>query len=188
MCRPIVLAAFVASLTLAGCGAESAKTTAGQDAASVAAPKAGKAAPNDWNAADACAVVDKAAMAAIVGQAVTETRLGNVSQTDGTTATTSECTYQLADGGSASLMLRWSPINDNTEGAINLARNGMQQTLSAFGGKVETIEGLGKAAFWAGMAKSLNVFIGEDKFAIITVPASATSKEQAVALAHKLGA
>lgn len=38
------------------------------------------------------------------------------------------------------------------------------------------------------MTKSLNVFIGEDKFAIITVPASDASKEQAVALARKLGA
>ena len=63
-----------------------------------------------------------------------------------------------------------------------------KQTLKGFGGHVETIEGLGKAAFWAAMTKSLNVFIGEDKFAIITVPASTASKEQAVALAHKLGA
>ena len=55
-------------------------------------------------------------------------------------------------------------------------------------GHVETVGGLGKAAFWAAMTKSLNVFIGEDKFAIITVPASDASKEQAVALAHKLGA
>src|SRR3546814_4287869 len=81
-------------------------------------------------------------------------------------------------------MLRWAPSGDNSDGSINLTRNGLEQTLKGFGGHVETIDGLGKAAFWAGMTKSLNVFIGEDKFAIITVPASEASKEQAVALAR----
>ena len=188
MSRTIMLAAVAASLTLAGCGGEAADKGGGAGMASSAAAKSGTAPPRDWNAADACAVVDKAAMSAILGQAVTETRLGNVSQSDGATAVTSECSYQLADGGSATLMLRWSPIGDNSEGSINLTRNGLEQTLKGFGGHVETIDGLGKAAFWAGMTKSLNVFIGEDKFAIITVPASEASKEQAVALARKLGA
>lgn len=185
MSRSMMLAAVAASLTLAGCDGEPADKS---DSASAAAAKSGRAPPRDWNAADACAVVDKAAMSAILGQAVTETRLDNVSQSDGATAVTSECSYQLADGGSATLMLRWSPIGDNSEGSINLTRNGLEQTLKGFGGHVETVGGLGKAAFWAAMTKSLNVFVGEDKFAIITVPASDASKEQAVALAHKLGA
>src|SRR3546814_20975972 len=86
-------------------------------------------------------------MSAFLGQAFTETRLGNVSQSDGATAVTSECSYQLADGGSATLMLRWSPIGDNSEGSINLTRNGLEQTLQGFGGHVETLDGLGKAAF-----------------------------------------
>ena len=188
MSRTIMLVAVAASLTLAGCGGEAADKGDGAGKASSAAAKSGTAPPHDWNAADACAVVDKAAMSAILGQAVTETRLGNVSKSDGATAVTSECSYQLADGGSATLMLRWSPIGDNSEGSINLTRNGLEQTLKGFGGHVETIEGLGKAAFWAAMTKSLNVFIGENKFAIITVPAGTASKEQAVALAHKLGA
>jgi hypothetical protein len=178
---------FVASASLAGCGGDPAESKGG-DAAPAAAADAGKGPPADWNATDACAVVDKAAMAALIGQAVTETRLGNVNKSDGATAATSECTYALADGQTASLMLRWSPIGDNSEGSINLTRNGLEQTLKGFGGKVETIDGLGKAAFWASMTKSLNVFIGEDKFAIINVPASANAKDQAVALARKLGA
>ena len=171
MSRSIMLAAVAASLTLAGCGGEAADKGDGAGTASSAAAKSGTAPPPDWNAADACAVVDKAAMAAILGQAVPRTPLGKVNQT-----------------GSAALMLRWSPIGDNSEGSINLTRNGLEQTLKGFGGHVETVGGLGKAAFWAAMTKSLNVFVGEDKFAIITVPASDASKEQAVALAHKLGA
>jgi hypothetical protein len=34
----------------------------------------------------------------------------------------------------------------------------------------------------------MNVFIGDDKFAIITLPSSPSSKEQAIALARQLGA
>lgn len=185
MSRSIMLAAVAASLTLAGCGGEAADKSG---SGAIAETKSSSAPPRDWNAADACVVVDKTAMAAILEQTVTETRLGNVSHSDGATAVTSECSYQLADGGSATLILRWSPIGDNSEGSINLTRNGLDQTLKGFGGRVETVDGLGKAAFWAGMTKSLNVFIGEDKFAIITVPPSEKSKEQAIALAHRLGA
>lgn len=144
--------------------------------------------PPDWNATNACRVIDGAAMARILGQSVTATSLHHVSQSDGTTAATSECSYRLANGGAVSVMLRWSPIGDNSAGSINLTRTGLEQALKGFGGHVETIDSLGKAAFWAGMTKSLNLFIGEDKFAIITLPASASAKEQAVAIAHMLGA
>jgi len=187
MTRSIALTALATSLLLAACSRGPAEDGNGQDA-SVTAVDANKTPPKDWNAMDACGVVDKAAMAALVGQQVTETRLGNVHESDGTTSATSECTYVLADGGTATLMLRWSPIADNNEGSINAARSALEQTLKGFGGKLETVDGLGKAAFWAGMTKSLNVFIAEDKFAIITMPPSAKAKEQAVALARKLGA
>src|SRR3546814_6429059 len=110
----IILVAGAASLTLAGCGGEAADKGDGAGKASSVAAKSGTAPPRDWNAADACAVVDKAAMSAILGQAVTETRLGNVSQSDGATEVTAECSYQLADGGSATLMLRCEPIGDNS--------------------------------------------------------------------------
>ncbi len=144
--------------------------------------------PASWNATEACSVIDKAAMAAIVGQAVTETSLALVHESDGKTAADSKCTYTLADGGQASLMMRWSPIADNSEGAINLARNGLQETLKAFGQSLETIDGLGKATFWAGAAGQLNVFIGEDRFVIISMPVGSAAKDQATALARKLGA
>ena len=85
-------------------------------------------------------------------------------------------------------MLRWSPVNDNTEGAINTMRSGLVEVMKGFGGTVEEIPKLGKAAFWVDKTSSLNVFIGEDRVAIINMPSGAGAKEKAITLAHKLGA
>jgi hypothetical protein len=148
----------------------------------------GKKPPTDWNAVNACSVIDGAAYGGFVGKSVAATSLALDRESDGTTAATSECTYELSDGGRMSIMLRWSPINDNSEGAINEARNGLTATAKAFNGNVETIDSLGKAAYWVAITNSLNVFIGEDKFAIINVPTSPTAREQAIAIARKLGA
>lgn len=140
--------------------------------------------PRDWNAADACAVVDQE------GGDVGDPRAGGHRNPAGQCQPKRwrdrghlECSYQLADGGSATLMLRWSPIGDNSEGSINLTRNGLEQTLKGFGGHPETIDGLGKAACWAGMTRKSLRAVGEVG-AIITVPASEALKEQAVALAQ----
>jgi hypothetical protein len=85
-------------------------------------------------------------------------------------------------------MLRWSPIDDNTPEAMAAAQNTSKQTIEAFGGTIETVEGLGKSAFWIGKTDTMNVFIGDDKFAIITLPSNPASKEQATTLARELGA
>lgn len=174
------------ALTLSACGGAAPE---GDSASPSNKAAAGQAAGGGWNAADACAMVDKAAMATFLGGAVDSADLGLVHESDGTSAATSECTYMLAEGGRAQLMLRKSPINDNTPDAIALARNGTQQTIDAFGGgKIEDLTGLGKSAFWVGKIQSLNVFIGEDRFAIITLPDSPAAKDQAIAIAKRLGA
>lgn len=161
----------------------------GGDGASTPAATAAAASTDGWKATDACATIDKAAMAAFLGTGVESTSLGLVNQSDGTSAAGSECTYLLAEGGRAQLLLRASPINDNTPEAIAMARNGTQQTIDAFGGgKIDDLPGLGKAAFWVEKIQALNVFIGDDRFAIITLPAGPAAKEQAIAIAKKLGA
>lgn len=172
---------------MTGCGGTTGSQSDG-DRNTVAAVPVSGAPPANWKATDACSVIDKAAMATIVGKPVAETSLALVHETDGTTAATSQCTYALTDGTQATLMMRWSPIADNSEGAINLARNGLQETMKAFGQSLETIDGLGKAAFWAEMAGQLNVFIGEDKFVIISMPTGPAAKDSAITLARKLGA
>lgn len=182
--RHLILPALLSLTLLSACGGDGASSTA-------AAPNQssnGKTPPASWNALDTCKVIDANAYGTFVSKVVTTTSLALVRESDGTTAATSECTYELSEGSRETIMLRWSPINDNSEGAINEARNALNATAKAFNGEVETIDGLGKAAYWVALTNSLNVFIGEDKFAIINVPASATAKEQAVAIARKLGA
>lgn len=182
-----LIAVTATSLLLAGCdGAAGTGKNGGSSETASADSKAGP--PTGWNAADACSVVDKARMAAITGKPVSEASLGLVHVSSGSDATTSECSYIMEDGGRASVMLRWSPIADNSEGAMNLARNGAKQTIEAFGGTLENVDGLGKSAFWIDKTDTMNLFIGEDKFVIITLPSNPASKEQATTLARQLGA
>ncbi|UKK84845.1 hypothetical protein L7H23_01700 [Sphingopyxis sp. BSN-002] len=180
-CLSIALVA--GSLALAGCGqsGDAAKTGERADAKG--------AAPADWNAADACAMVDKAKMAKTAGKPVAEASLGLVHvSSGGGDATTSECSYIMEDGSRATVLLRWSPISDNTPEAMALTLKTTKESSEAFGATVEPVEGLGKSAFWTAKIDSLGVFIGDDKFAVITLPSSPSSKEQALALARDLGA
>lgn len=176
-------ALLAGSLALSGCGQSGDTAKSGEQADAAAAAAAG------WNAADACAMVDKAKMAKTAGKPVAEASLGLVHvSSGGSDATTSECSYIMEDGSRASVMLRWSPIGDNTPQAMALALNTAKQSAEAFGGSAEPVEGLGKSAFWIGKIDAMNIFIGDDKFAIITLPSHPSSKEQATALARELGA
>lgn len=152
------IALVAGSLTLASCGGSSDSAKPGEQTDA----KDGSGAPAGWNAADACSVVDKARMAATAGKPVSEANLGLVHESSGgSDATTSECSYIMEDGSRASVMLRWSPIDDNTPEAMAAARDTSKQTIEAFGGTIETVEGLGKSAFWIGKTDTMNVFIGD---------------------------
>lgn len=173
---------------LAACGAQP-PTGANEGAA---ATETGAAAaggmPANWQATDACTIIDKATMAEVLGTPVTGTELGLVHQPGAADAATSECTYTLADGR-ATLMTRWSPINDNVEGSINAARSAMKQVVGMMGrGKVEDIAGLGKASIWVDGVGQLQTFIDDARMVTITVPDGPGAKDKAIALARKAGA
>ena len=88
--------------------------------------------PSAWNAADACSIVDKAAVAEILGREIASTQLSLVHEADANNAATSECAYLGADGASvARLMTRWSPIKDNTTEAIAMARSTTAASMKA---------------------------------------------------------
>ena len=166
-----------AALLLASCGSAGNETSDGQASTNVAT--------TGWDATDACALLDKAAVGAALGDTVTETSLAFVSQASGANAATSECTYLLESGGRASLMARSSPIADNTDDAIKLARNATQESVSAFTDKkVEDVPGLGKAAFFVPGINQLNVFIDDKRFVILTISSAAndTAKDTAIKL------
>ena len=179
---------------LTGCDQKAPESTAGlatdnkAEVATVATET-----PSGWNAADACSILDKAAVAAILNREIPSTQLSLVHEADSATAATSECAYLGADGASvARLMTRWSPIKDNTTEAIAMARSSTAASMKAFSSvPLEDIPGLGKAAFLAPGISQLNVFIDDARMIVVTVekvPGGAQGKDLAVALAKKAGA
>lgn len=169
-----LLATCAATLILAGCGSSN-DASGGADA--------GADQLSGWDATDACALLDKAAVGATLGDKVTETNLGLVNQASGPNAATSECTYMLASGSRASLMARNSPIADNTDASIKLARNATQEAVSAFTDKkVEDIAGMGKAAFFVPGINQLNVFIDDKRFVILTISSAPNESAKATAV------
>lgn len=163
----------IAALLLAGCG------SADKGDGDAPAPRA----TSNWDASDACALLDKAAIGAALGDAVSETGLGLVNKAEGANAATSECTYILASGGRASLMARQSPIGDNSDAAIKQTRDTLEQTMAAFTDKkIEDIEGLGKAAFFVPGINQLNVFLDDSRFVVLTVGSAPGDKAKDIAV------
>ena len=180
-----VNAAIVAGLgafLLAGCGggAKDGAAAEGDDKT---------AAASGWDASDACALLDKAAVGAALGDTVTETSLAFVTKAEGANAATSECTYLLKGGSRATLMARRSPIGDNSDAAIKQTRETTERTMAAFSDKkIEDVAGLGKAAFFVPGINQMNVFLDESRFVILTIGSApaASAKDTAVALVGKI--
>jgi len=148
-----------------------------------------KAVASDWDASDACALLDKAAVGAALGDTVTETSLAFVTKAEGNNAATSECTYMLAGGSRATLMARRSPIADNNDAAIKQTRETTEKTMAAFSDKkIEDVAGLGKAAFFVPGINQMNVFLDDSRFVILTIGSApeATAKDVAAALVKKI--
>lgn len=170
------------ALMLAGCGGGAKDDAAADGDAKVVAA-------NGWDASDACALLDKAAVGAALGNTVTETSLAFVNKAEGSNAATSECSYRLANGDTATLMARRSPIGDNSDAAIKQTREATAKTMAAFSDKkIEDVAGLGKAAFFVPGINQLNVFLDGDKFVILTIGGApaASAKGTAVALVGKI--
>lgn len=177
----LFLASLIFALPLAACGGSGAgNSAAGEEKVADAGGSSAS-----WKATDACSIIDKAEMGAAIKVEVTETSLALVNEANGPNAATSECTYLLKDGGRASVMTRWSPINDNTDDAIKMARSTLTETVKAFGKTIEEVPGVGKAAFFVPGINQLNVYLDDARMMIITVPGGAEGKDQAIALAKQ---
>ena len=179
------IAAGLGALLLAGCGGGA------KEGAPAADGETKVAAASDWDASDACALLDKAAVGAALGDTVTETSLAFVNKADGANAGTSECTYSLAGGSRATLMTRRSPIGDNSDAAIKQTRETTEKTMAAFSDKkIEAVAGLGTAAFFGPGINQMNVFLDDSRFVILTVGSApaATAKDVAAGLVGKIKA
>lgn len=141
------------------------------------------AAVSGWDATDACTLLDKAALGTALGDPVTETSLAFVHQPTASEAATSECTYQLKSGGTATLMARRSPIADNTPATIAQTRKATESALKAFSEKsIEDVPGLGKAAFFVPGINQMNVFLDDERFVVVTVGTAPGDRARDIAI------
>lgn len=132
----------------------------------------GGAALADWDATDACARLDKAALGAALGDTVTETDLSFVHHAmGGGDAATSRCTYTLASGGRAKLATRNSPINDNTPASMALMRKTAEEALALVGydKTIEDVPGLGKSAFFVPAMNEMSVFLDDARYVELSI-------------------
>lgn len=186
MNKVMIVAALACTTLIAGCGSGDKGGEAGKAGSEPAAAASGM--PASWKATDACSIVTSAEMAEVMKAEVSEATVGLVNEAAGNNAATSECTYLFKDGSRATVMTRWSPIDDNNEAAIGTAKSTVAETVKAFTDRpVEDVAGLGKAAFFVPKINQLNVFLDDARMVMVTIASApdATAKDQAVALARK---
>lgn len=134
----------------------------------------------EWNAADACALVDKGIVAQAAGSDVTQASLSGASQGGETKAALSTCSYSLAGGGSISVLTRHSPIADFSAQAVERTMGGMMEP-------AVDIPGLGQAALWTSKVNTLQLFIDDRRYATISlVGVKGDTKAMATAIASKI--
>lgn len=170
--------AGLALVALAGCG------DGGSGGGTTAA-----AAPDGWNALDACASVDKAAVAAATGSAVSGTELGPKNEAENGGAAFSMCTFSLASGAKLTVLTREAPDGEGIDAAIAEARKAGQE----FGSPAVDVAGLGRAAMWTAKPPALQLFLDDRRYATISLfganampDASDAAREAATRVARSL--
>ena len=126
-----------------------------------------------WNAADACALLDKSTVGAALGTKIVKAELGPTAQMTEQSAGISTCFYDLEDGQQVAFLARQSPVADNTPEAMKKARD----EVAAMAGPVTEVGGVGKSAFWIPSLRQLVVFLGEDRYFNVTMPAKLGDKD-----------
>ena len=181
-----MIAALACTTLIAGCSGGGKGGEGGEAASEPTA--AASAMPASWKATDACSIITSAEMAEVMKAEVSEATVGLVNEAAGDNAATSECTYLFKDGDRATVMARWSPIDDNSDAAISSARSTVAETVKPFTDRpVENVDGIGKAAFFVPKINQLNVYLDGARMVMITISSApdATAKDQAIALARK---
>lgn len=156
--RTLLLTGSVA-LALSACG--------GGGTASNASGAAGTAAPgaSGWKATDACAILDKGRVVAVLGSPVATATLGAVKDEGNGFPLYSQCEFTLEDG--RMLIFGTGQYTNSTTLAEQVADMRRQTALVAK--EPVDLPGLGKAAFWAKELGAVYVFIGNDRYMSATV-------------------
>lgn len=139
-----------------------------------------------WNAADACALLPREAVAQAVGRPVTDAQLAVISPGGGGMAMVSTCTYDFGADKSLTLLTRLSPNPDNNDAMFRETREGLADNGR---NRIEDVPGLGRHAFYVDGLKQLNVFVGDDRMISLTGmagPDGVDMKAALMALARRL--
>ena len=115
---------------------------------------------------DACAILPKADVEKIIGQAIASADLSRLTEGTIERAAFSQCDYRTAGGQTGQLFVRRSPTDDNSAEAIEKTRR-MQKEM--FGKEPADVSGVGSAAFWTEKPKQLHVFAGENIYLYVTM-------------------
>lgn len=163
--------AVVGLLGLAACNPPAASQSEQVAASGGGTPKI--AASTAWNVEDACALLDTKTVGAALGTKIVKAQLGPTAKMTDQSAGMSTCFYELEDGQQVAFLARQSPMADNTPAAMKKARD----EVVAMVGPVTEVTGVGKSAFWIPSLRQLVVFLGDDRYFNLTMPAKLGDKD-----------
>jgi hypothetical protein len=139
---------------------------------------------------DACVLITKADVAAIMGQSFKDGEHGLENDGGGGAAAFSECRFALTTDAfnKVSVFVRRSPVDDNSTAAIEQVRQTMREDFNA---TLHDVSGVGDVAFWAVFAsgRQLHVFKDGNLYLFVSMsskyPDDAMTLDKAKALAQK---
>jgi len=170
----VLLCVLALTLALASCAVPGSTTTSTGGGAT-----AGKL--------DACTLITKADVAAIMGQPYQDGQHGLENDGSGGTAVFSECRFALAADPftKVSVFVRRSPVNDNTPSAIEQDRQSMRENFNA---TLRDVAGVGDVAFWAvyPSGRQLHVFKGGNLYLFVTLSSTFPDNDATIAKAKAL--
>jgi hypothetical protein len=117
---------------------------------------------------DACALVRKTDVEAVLGAPVMEPTYGMQNAGSETMATISECVFEATDLGKprASVLVRRSPVNSNSPAELASVHATVKEMARS---EPQPVAGIGDTAFWGGQLAGLHVFKGNNWYVIISV-------------------
>ena len=133
---------------------------------------------------DACTILSKVDVAAVIGTFVEHTELAQVAKMTDQTAGFSTCVYTMPANKQVAFMARLSPEDDNTPEAMKSARDQAAELM----GPAEDVPNLGKYAFWLPKLRQIVVFVDGNRYMNLTLPRGeddATARTRAIKLVQK---
>jgi hypothetical protein len=188
------LGVLAGALALAACGggesADNAGNVTAEPPAGITNAKVGL--PANFNATDACSILDRNVVAEVMGSEVKSAEVSTVTAPTDATAGFSNCTYTLANGLTPQFFARWSPTPDSTPAA---AEETVKQAADLLGKTPEKVAGLKSPAWWVSGTNQLHIFPDAQRYVFFTMffsgvkpkPSDEQAKAWALGMAKRAG-